>query len=86
MIVRHDVAQKLNDYLHHRLGLDDIVSWAEAAMMEEDFDPSDFETIREIIGRIGVANVRTFGLTWDDCEDFLGRLGYKVHLDVIPSR
>lgn len=86
MIARHDVAQKLNDYLHHRLSLDEMVSWAEAAMMEEDFDPSDFETIREIVARIGLADVRAFGLTWDDCEDFLSRLGYQVRMDVIPSR
>jgi cobyrinic acid a,c-diamide synthase len=86
MIARHDVAQKLNDYLHHRLGLEEIVNWAEAAMMDKDFDPADFETIRDIVARIGLANVRAFGLTWEDCEDFLRRLGYTVHLDVIPSR
>ncbi len=86
MIGRQDVAQKLNDYLHHRLALDDIVSWAEAAMMEEDFDLNDFETIRQIVARIGLANVRAFGLTWEDCEDFLSRLGYQVRVDVIPSR
>ena len=86
MILRHDVAQKLNDYRHHRLGLDDMVSWAESVMMEEDFDPRDFETIRDIVARMGVADVRAFGMTWEDCEDFLRRLGYEIHLDVIPSR
>jgi hypothetical protein len=84
MIRRQDVAQKLNDYLHHRLGLDEPMSWAEAAMMEEDFESSDFETIRDIIAQLGLADVRSFGLTWNDCEDFLPRLGYKVRLDVIP--
>jgi len=86
MIARHDVARKLDDFLHHRLSLDDMVSWAAAAMMEEDFDPPDFETIREVVARIGLADVRAFGLTWDDCEDFLIRLGYKVRMDVTPSR
>lgn len=86
MIARHDVAEKLNDYLHHRLTLDEIVSWAEAAMMNEDFDPSDFGNIRDIVARIGLANVRAFGLTWEDCKDFLTRLGYKVRLDVSPAR
>lgn len=86
MITRHEVAQKLDDYLHHRLDLDQIVSWAEAAMMDSDFDPSDFEMVRDIVARIGLADVRAFGLTWEDCEAFLTRLGYQVRLDVIPSR
>jgi len=59
MIIRQDVAEKLNDHLHHRLGLDEIVSWAEAAMMEEDFDSSDFDNIREIVARIGLAFFRS---------------------------
>ena len=86
MIARHNVADKLNDYLHHRLDLDDIVSWAESAMMDVDFDPSDFDNIRDIVARIGLADVRAFGLTWEDCENFLNRLGYRVHLDVSPTR
>ena len=86
MIARHDVAEKLNDYLHHRLSLDEIVSWAESAMMDSEFDPSDFEVVRDIVARIGLANVRAFGMTWEDCETFLARLGYTVRLEVIPSR
>ncbi len=85
MITRHDVAKKLNDYLHHRMSLEQIVMWAESAMMDSDFDHSDFEVIRDIVARIGLADVRAFGLTWEDCEAFLTRLGYKVRLDVIPS-
>ena len=55
-------------------------------MMDSDFDPSDFEMVRDIVARIGLADVRAFGLTWEDCEAFLTRLGYQVRLDVIPSR
>ena len=69
MITRHEVAQKLNDYLHHRLNLDQIVSWAES-----------------VVARIGLADVRAFGLTWEDCEVFFTRLDYQVRLDAIPSR
>ena len=55
-------------------------------MMDADFDPSDFENIRDVVARIGLADVRAFGLTWEDCENFLSRLGYVVHLDVTPAR
>jgi UDP-glucose 4-epimerase len=86
MITRQDVAQKLNDYLQHRLTLEDLSEWAASAMFNEDFDTADFENIRDIISRIGFADAHAFGLTWGDCEDFLTRLGYKVRLDVEPAR
>jgi hypothetical protein len=82
MITRHDVAAKLTDYLHHRLRLEDLVEWAEQAMMEEDFEPSHFATIRDILSRLGLANVREFSLSWEDCEEFLSRLGYQVRIEV----
>ena len=86
MITRKNVVEKLNDYLQHRMELDDMVSWAESAMMDADFDPSDFDNIRDVVARIGLANVRAFGLTWSDCESFLSRLGYQARIEVSPSR
>jgi hypothetical protein len=82
MITRHTVAAKLTDYLHHRLTLEELVDWAEQAMMEGEFDQNDFETLRDIISRLGLANVKEFGLTWEDCEEFLLRLGYQVRVEV----
>ncbi len=38
-----------------------------------------------IAGRIGLADVRAFGLTWEDCEGFLSRLGYRAKIDVFQS-
>lgn len=71
MITRHKVAAKLADYLHHRLTLEELVKWAEQAMMEGKFDPSNFETLRDIISRLGLADVRKFGLTWEERKEFL---------------
>ena len=85
MITRHDVARKLTDYLQHRIALAEIVDWAERAMLEGDFDAADFDVIREIISRLGLADVAAFGLTWEDCEEFLSRLGYQVRVEVLAA-
>jgi arsenate reductase-like glutaredoxin family protein len=77
-ISREEVAQKLIDYLHHRITLAELVDWAESTMMEADFDEKDYETLRDIVSRLGLADVKAFGMTWDDCEDFLSQLGYQV--------
>ena len=50
-------------------------------MMDEEFDERDLDTIRDITSRLGLADVREFGLTWEDCEGFLSRLGYRTKVD-----
>jgi len=62
--------------------LAEMVDWAEQAVMEEEFDQTNLETIRDIVSRLGLADVRAFGLTWEDCEAFLSRLGYRVRVEV----
>ncbi len=51
-------------------------------MTEADFEERDIELLRDIIGRIGLADVRAFGMTWEDWEDFLSRLGYRINITV----
>ena len=81
-ITSDEVISRLTGYLQHELTLDELVDWAEAAMMEGEFEQTRFEVIRDIVSRLGVADVRAFGLTWEDCEAFLGRLGCTVRVEV----
>ena len=81
-ITRQDVARQIIDYLNHRITLAELVDWAELAMMEGELEEQYFELLREIISRIGLADVRAFGMTWEDCEGFLSRLGYRVSVVV----
>jgi len=81
-VTRQKLAQKLTDYLNNRITLAELVDWAESAMMEADFEEQGFEMLRDIISRIGLADVRAFGMTWEDCEDFLSRLGYRVSITI----
>lgn len=84
-LTRQIAAQRLVDYLQHRIAVAELVDWAETAMMDEEFEEEYCELLRDIISRIGLANVRAFGLTWEDCEDFLSRLGYKVSVTVAEA-
>ncbi len=86
MITRDAVASQLRDYLQRRTTRAALVDWAERAMMEEDFDDRDLDTIRDITSRLGVADVREFGLTWEDCDRYLARLGYETKVDVVQTR
>lgn len=85
MITREAVASQLRDYLQHRITRTALVEWAEHAMMDEDFDDRDMEALRDITSRLGLADVRDFGLTWEDCEQYLARLGYRTKVDVVQT-
>ena len=81
-IENRDVVSKLTDYLNHRVSLSELVDWAEQAMMDGDFVGKDWKTVRDIVARIGVADVRAFGLTWEDCEQSLMELGYRTEVQI----
>ena len=82
MIEGKDVVDKLRDYFCHRVSLLELVDWAEQAMMDADFVGKNWETVRDIVARIGVADVRVFGLTWEDCEQSLMALGYRTEVQI----
>jgi hypothetical protein len=85
-IITHQmVADKLAAYLQHHLSLSGLVDWAESAMMDGEFESQHFAAIRDVVARLGVADVRAFGLTWDDCEQLLKRLGYSAHVQIMAT-
>jgi cobyrinic acid a,c-diamide synthase len=84
MITRQELAQKLTDYLQHRIALAELVDWAERALMEGDLDERDLEVLRDSLARLGLADVKAFGLSWEECEQLLARLGYRIQVQVSP--
>ena len=84
-INRKMVADQLTRYLQQQITLAELVDWAESAMMEGEFVEEDFELIRDVITRIGVADVRAFGLTWEDCQNLLTKLGYQAQVTVYAA-
>jgi hypothetical protein len=85
-ITKQTVANKLTAYLHHRLSLGQLVDWAENALLDGDFTARDATVLSPLVGRLGLADVRAFGLTWEDCEELLAQLGYTAHVQVIAVR
>ena len=85
MITRQLVAEKIVAWLHHELSLEALVDWAETVIMQETLVEPDGADLAAIIGRLGAADVRSFGLTWEDCEQLLKRLGYTAHVDITTA-
>jgi hypothetical protein len=82
-ITKKIVADKIAAYLHHEITLTQLVDWAENEMMDGKFEERDAQALSAVVSRLGVADVRTFGLAWEDCEDLLHRLGFSPRVDVV---
>jgi len=53
-------------------------------MMEGEFEGPHHDVLREVVARLGVADVRAFGLTWEECEELIGQLGYHAEVRLCP--
>jgi cobyrinic acid a,c-diamide synthase len=84
-ITKQTVANQIAAYLHHELTLAQLVDWAETAMLDGELAGRDAKTLSSVIARLGVADVRAFGLAWEDCEELLHQLGFAPRVEVVAA-
>ena len=84
-ITKQTVAAKIAAYLHHDLTLGQLVDWAERALLDGEFAERDAKILSSVIARLGVADVRAFGLAWEDCEELLRKLGFSSRVEVVAA-
>ena len=84
LITKPMVAEKIAAYLRREIALAQLVDWAENAMMDGQFDDESLDVAPAVVARLGVADVRAFGLEWQDCERMLRTLGYDARVEVVP--
>jgi hypothetical protein len=82
MITRETVAKMLGDYLHGDLALSELVDWSENSIAEEEFENAK---LLEIVGRLGLADVRAFGVAWEDFREMLRALGLAARIDLVAA-
>lgn len=85
MITRESVCDMLLAYLNSRISLSRLVEWAEHALAEEDLAPYEAEVISDSLARLGLADVRAFGLTWQEIDAMLAALGYQAQVRAEPA-
>lgn len=84
-ITKQTVADKIAAYLHNEMTLEQLVDRAENSVLYGAFVPRDAKVLSAVIARLGLADVRAFGLTWEDCEQFLAKLGYTAQVEVMAA-
>jgi hypothetical protein len=81
IITKQQLAVNLLNYLQHKTTLDDLVAWAEDALMEGNIQDENPEVVRDILAKLGLADVKAFGLFWEDCNEIMKKLGYVLKID-----
>jgi len=62
-----------------------LVDWSKRALMDGEFAGRDAKTVSSVVARLGVADVRAFGLAWEDCEELLHKLGFSPRVEVVTA-
>lgn len=85
-VTREIVVKKLVAYLDNQIELPQLVDWAEEAIREGDFvEKNGGHQVRDVVARLGLADVKAFGLDWEDHKEMLNELGYKAQIVVQPE-
>ena len=82
VVTKKLLVDMLLKYINRGIGLPNLIDWAEDMIRDAEIEDNGYETIKDILARIGLADVREFGLTWDDCYDYLQKLGYDVKVEL----
>lgn len=54
-------------------------------MLDGELAERDAKILSSVIARLGVADVRAFGLAWDDSEELLHKLGFSPRVEVVAA-
>ncbi len=81
ILTKQQLAVNMLNYLQHKTTLPELVEWAESAFMDGEIQGEDPEVVRDILARLGLADVKAFGLFWEECNDIMLRLGYVLKID-----
>lgn len=84
-ITRKILVEKIKNYLNHQLSLDELVDWAENGLMDADLPVADAPKISAALAKIGMMDVKEFGLTWEECDKILSEMGYSARIELHPA-
>ena len=78
VVTKEILTDMLVKYLNREITKDELVDWAENMICDAEFSEKDANLIKKVLSHLGLADVKEFGLSWDDCYNYLHELGHDV--------
>lgn len=86
VLMRGAILQQLNAYLDRQIRISVLIEWAQDTLQKGDLSPDDETLLRDLVDRAGTPGSASFGLTLEDCAEFLGRLDQDLQITTVPLR
>jgi hypothetical protein len=83
MVTKKIIANKILAYLKHQLSLNELVDWAEDTLMSAGYTEDNNHTVRNVLAQLGLADAKSFGFDWEQCEKLMDDLGYKLEVNAL---
>lgn len=83
MITQDTVVEKILAHLNHQMTEEQLVHWAEDALVEvteSDADIPNEEALLDVLAYLGAGDTPGFPLSWAVLSEFLARFGVRVHV------
>lgn len=83
MITQELLADQILAYLNGHISLDDLVAWAESAVVtftEADQRPANADAIWDTLLYLGAGDSPDFPLTWESIKEMLEKIGRPVQM------
>jgi hypothetical protein len=84
-VTKQLVAYQLAAHLRQELSTAELVDWAEEILLSDEIELEESPDLRNVIARLGVADVREFGLTWEDCHTLLKKIGFDARVEIVSA-
>ena len=85
MVTKKIIADKILAYLQHQLSLSELVAWAENTLTLSQYYDDNKHTTRNTLAQLGLADVKNFGLDWEQCELLMHNLGYTLQVKALET-
>lgn len=85
-LTKEMLAEKIIKFLNRHISSEEFASWAETAMIENDYEEAYFNEISNILAKIGVVNVKGFELPVAFYLNSLVKLNYQTVFNLKPKR
>lgn len=80
IITKETLTNMIEEYLNRQITKAELVDWAENMVCDAEFEEENADLIRKILSYLGLSDVKEFGLSWDDCYNYLHELGHSVEV------